>query len=302
MVLTLAEGAEFRTGRADGAVYLNLYPPRPAAATQAGPAVPASGVVPVSAEADAGSLTLNFEWAAPVGAAVFRRGEAVWVVFDTAARLDLDGQADLGPATGVRWAPGRDHLVVRIAAPSGLAVVGVGLLENIEANRILLTYLAVGFVFLFLSVRLRSVVRSLLSMVPVLIAVGTASLVAWIFELQLSPMTALGGPLIVALCTEFTSLILLRFIEERQRGYTPREAMDVTARRTGRAFIVSALTAVAGVAVIAFSSLPKDLSQRILDSDLLTWFDYRLFHVIVRVFIHVRAVNIVQFLILLLIF
>ncbi len=142
------------------------------------------------------------------------------------------------------------------ATPSGLAVVGVGLLENIEANRILLTYLAVGFVFLFLSVRLRSVVRSLLSMVPVLIAVGTASLVAWIFELQLSPMTALGGPLIVALCTEFTSLILLRFIEERQRGYTPREAMDVTARRTGRAFIVSALTAVSGVAVIAFSSLP----------------------------------------------
>ena len=142
------------------------------------------------------------------------------------------------------------------ATPSGLAVVGVGLLENIEANRILLTYLAVGFVFLFLSVRLRSLVRALLSMVPVLIAVGAASLVAWIFDLQLSPMTAVGGPLVVALCTEFTSLILLRFIEERQRGYSPRDAVDATARRTGRAFIVSALTAVSGVAVIAFSSLP----------------------------------------------
>ncbi|MBN2622784.1 MAG: RND family transporter [Acidimicrobiales bacterium] len=142
------------------------------------------------------------------------------------------------------------------ATPSGLAVVGVGLLENIEANRILLTYLAVAFVFLFLTVRLRSVVRSLLSMVPVLIAVGAASLVAWVLDLQLSPMTAVGGPLVVALCTEFTSLILLRFIEERQRGYSPDEAADVAAARTGRAFIASALTAVAGVAVIAFSSLP----------------------------------------------
>ena len=142
------------------------------------------------------------------------------------------------------------------ATPSGLAVVGVGLLENIESNRILLTYLAVLFVFLFLAVRLRSVVRALLSMVPVLIATGAASLVAWAFDLQLSPMTAVGGPLVVALCTEFTSLILLRFIEERHRGYSPREAVDVTARRTGRAFIVSALTAVSGVAVIAFSSLP----------------------------------------------
>ena len=142
------------------------------------------------------------------------------------------------------------------ATPSGLAVVGVGLLKNIESNRILLTYLAILFVFAYLVLRLRSFVRALLSMVPVLTAVGAASLVAWIFDLQLSPMTAVGGPLVVAVCTEFTSLILLRFIEERQRGYEPREAMNVTARRTGRAFIVSALTAIAGVAVIAFSSLP----------------------------------------------
>jgi hydrophobe/amphiphile efflux-3 (HAE3) family protein len=142
------------------------------------------------------------------------------------------------------------------ATPSGLAVVGVGLLDNLEANRILLTYLAIAFVFLFLAVRLRSVVRSLLSLVPVLIAVGTASLVAWAFSLKLSPMTAVGGPLVVAACTEFTSLILLRFIEERRRGLDPKQAVDVAAARTGRAFIVSALTAISGVAVIALSSLP----------------------------------------------
>jgi uncharacterized protein len=142
------------------------------------------------------------------------------------------------------------------ATPSGLAVVGVGLLDNLEANRILLTYLAILFVFLFLSVRLRSIIRALLSLVPVLIAVGASSLVAYAFGLKLSPMTAVGGPLVVAACTEFTSLILLRFIEERRRGYEPREAVDVTASRTGRAFVVSALTAIAGIAVIATSSLP----------------------------------------------
>jgi hydrophobe/amphiphile efflux-3 (HAE3) family protein len=142
------------------------------------------------------------------------------------------------------------------ATPSGLAVVGVGLLDNLEANRVLLTYLAILFVFLFLSVRLRSVIRSLLSLVPVLIAVGTASLVAFAFGLKLSPITAVGGPLVVAACTEFTSLILLRFVEERRRGLTPEEAVEVAASRTGRAFIVSALTAIAGVAVIATSSLP----------------------------------------------
>jgi predicted RND superfamily exporter protein len=142
------------------------------------------------------------------------------------------------------------------ATPSGLAVVGVGLLDNLEANRILLTYLAILFVFLFLAVRLRSIIRALLSLVPVLIAVGTASLVAYGLGFQLSPMTAVGGPLVVAACTEFTSLILLRFVEERQRGYEPKEAMEIAEARTGRAFIVSALTAISGVAVLSFSSLP----------------------------------------------
>lgn len=142
------------------------------------------------------------------------------------------------------------------ATPSGLAVVGVGLLENLEANRVLLTYLAMLFVFLFLAVRLRSIVRSVLSMVPVAIAVGVASLVAWAAGFELSPMTAVGGPLVVALCTEFTSLILLRFVEERARGIEPQEAVDVVGQRTGRAFIVSGLTAIAGVAVLSFSSLP----------------------------------------------
>ncbi len=142
------------------------------------------------------------------------------------------------------------------ATPSGLAVVGVGLLDSLEANRVILTYVAILFVFLFLCARLRSVVRALLSLVPVLIAVGASSLFAYALDLKLSPMTAVGGPLVVAVCTEFTSLILLRFVEERERGYQPREAMNIAAARTGRAFIVSALTAIAGVAVIATSSLP----------------------------------------------
>ena len=140
--------------------------------------------------------------------------------------------------------------------PSGLAVVGVGLLRNLESNRVQLTYLAILFVFLFLAVRLRSVIRSTLSLVPVLIAVGAASLIAYAFDLVLSPMTAVGGPLVIAACTEFTSLLLLRFVEERERGHSPREAMDITATRTGRAFIVSGLTAISGVAVLSFSSLP----------------------------------------------
>jgi uncharacterized protein len=142
------------------------------------------------------------------------------------------------------------------ATPSGLAVVGVGLLENLKENRTELTYMAIAFVLVFVSIVLRSPLRGLLALVPVLIAVGLASLGAWGFGIKLSPMTAVGGPLVVAICTEFTTLILLRYLEERRRGLPPRAASDAASERTGRAFVVSALTGIAGVAVIATSSQP----------------------------------------------
>ena len=141
------------------------------------------------------------------------------------------------------------------ALPGGIGVVGVGLLQNLARSRALLTYLALLFVGLFLAVRLRSVIRSLLSLVPVLVAVGAVTLLAVGLGVKLSPLTAVSGPLVVAVCTEFTSLILLRFLEERRRGLPASEAMTVRCR-TGRAFMVSAMTAVAGIAVIATSSMP----------------------------------------------
>ncbi|MDP3803087.1 hypothetical protein [Brevundimonas sp.] len=122
LVLTLAEGADVRSGSADGAVWLNLYPTAPAAAPAAAPAVQ---TVAVSARATPAKVSLSFAWPTPVGAAVFRRGEAVWVVFDTPARLDMPGDGQLGPASDARWTAGADHVAVRIAAPEGLAVSAV---------------------------------------------------------------------------------------------------------------------------------------------------------------------------------
>jgi uncharacterized protein len=210
----------------------------------------------------------------PGGTDIAPRGEDVRNAYDVAPKdVRLSTVSDRGQAFNIIFRTGPGSLEQRApvvrgiradthppagisATPSGLAVVGVGLLDNLEANRVELTYLAILFVFLFLALRLRSIIRSLLSLVPVLIAVGVSSLVAYAFSIELSPMTAVGGPLVIAACTEFTSLILLRYVEERRRGYEPREAVDVAASRTGRAFVVSALTAIAGVAVLSFSSLP----------------------------------------------
>jgi predicted RND superfamily exporter protein len=111
-------------------------------------------------------------------------------------------------------------------------------------------------VFVFLLVALRSPVRALLSLLPVSIAVGASNLVALAIGIRLSPMTAAAAPLIVALCTEFTVLILMRYLEERARGEDPAGAVRATGSSTGKAFACSALTAVGGVAVLGGSSMP----------------------------------------------
>ena len=142
------------------------------------------------------------------------------------------------------------------ATPAGLATVGIGLLENLSANRANLTYLALSLAGLFLVLRFRSLSRALLALVPVLLAVGVSSLVVGLLGFSLSPLTTVSGPLVIASCAEFSVLILGRYLEERQRGLTPRQATDTAASRTGRAFFTSAVTTICGFAVLIGSSLP----------------------------------------------
>lgn len=142
------------------------------------------------------------------------------------------------------------------ATTGGLAVVGVGLLENITANRAELTIAALLLVGAFVVLRSRDLARGLLTMIPVLLAVGTSAVLVRLLGITLSPLTTVGGPLVVATCAEFTVLLVARYAEERDRGHDPEESTRVAAQRTGRAFFTSALTTLGGFAVLMFSSLP----------------------------------------------
>ena len=125
--LTLAPGVEAKLGRADGGAYVNLSP----AASSAAPAdqtpdrkvdpVPASGVLKADADLQHGTLSLRFDWRAPVGAAVFRRGEAIWVVFDAHAKLDLsEAPGGLPQARRIEPVAGPNVTAFRILAPEGV--------------------------------------------------------------------------------------------------------------------------------------------------------------------------------------
>ena len=129
LTLTLADDADAKSGVADGATYINLFqkpaaPPASSAPAAAAPAlqrpdpVPASGVVVAQATRAGPQVAITFPWKAPLGAAVFRRGDAVWVVFDAKAHLDAAAAARATPQYHMQEIEGPDWVALRIAAPA----------------------------------------------------------------------------------------------------------------------------------------------------------------------------------------
>jgi hypothetical protein len=161
---------------------------------------------------------------------------------DLISSIENDLRGDLAPPPGVR------------VTPSGLAVLGIELVKGLEANRQTLTLAALGLVGLWLLVRGRFRARSLLPVVPVAIAVGIATIVIWALGFELTPLTTVAAPLVIAVGTEFTVLLEARYREERSRGCTPAEAC-ARLPRIGRAFVASGLTLVGGFAVMAASPM-----------------------------------------------
>ena len=128
LILTLADGVLVKSGRADGVFALSLWPKPGASAAGAAdkdqaPAarpdpVPAGGRVRMQAETQGQTLILRFPWRAPLGAAVFRRGDALWLVFDAKAVIDLSALRGGRPQIGrIDAYQGGDYSAVRILAP-----------------------------------------------------------------------------------------------------------------------------------------------------------------------------------------
>jgi len=129
IVITLDESADATIGIADGAAFANFFA-KPDPAPSAAPAqvavaepeperpnpMPRGGTVKMESKAAGGQVQLAFTWANPAGAAVFRRGDAIWVVFDSPAALDVSGAPRVRPLRSVQAFKGQDYAAIRIEA------------------------------------------------------------------------------------------------------------------------------------------------------------------------------------------
>ncbi|MBI5089879.1 MAG: MMPL family transporter, partial [Actinobacteria bacterium] len=102
---------------------------------------------------------------------------------DRSVVLDKVQAAIADPGDGARLPAGAS------ATTGGLAVVGVGLLENITDNRVELTIVALLLVAGLVVLRHRDLVRALLTIIPVMLAVGTSTTLVRLLGVTLSPLT-----------------------------------------------------------------------------------------------------------------
>jgi predicted RND superfamily exporter protein len=199
--------------------------------------------------------------------------------FDEQKEL-IDEMRALVDTEGATPPPEGVEVSVEPPAGSSVEVVGLSVLAadanaSLGSNRYVLTFAGLGAVGLVLfgvgfipaARRLRkagergygaaaakAARRAAVPLIPVVLAPGWSALVLEGAQLELNPMSATLGALVIAIATEFSVLLSSRYYEERERGTSVGEALRLTYSRTGAAVIASGLTAIAGFAVLALAA------------------------------------------------
>jgi len=138
---------------------------------------------------------------------------------------------------------------------AGLPVLAAESAGELSASRYWLALAGLAAVALVLLAVYRSARRTLIPLVPTVLATGWASLILWLTGIPLNPMSAALGALTIAIGTEFSVILASRFHEERRDGEGPEPALRRAYARTGAAVLASGATAVAGFAVLVASDI-----------------------------------------------
>ena len=138
----------------------------------------------------------------------------------------------------------------------GLPVLIADASSGLDRDRYLFTLYGLVAVGLVLLLIYRSARRALVPLIPIVLATGWSALAVWALGIDLNPMSATLGVLVIAIATEFSVLLAARYEEERRGRIAIGEALRNAYARTGTAVAASGITAIAGFAVLGVSDIP----------------------------------------------
>jgi uncharacterized protein len=193
--------------------------------------------------------TVNPKTGLPAGTALLGFGIRAQSLEDQQALIDRI-RAEIGEP-GTRGGPPAG-VEVKL---SGLPVIAASAASDLSDSRYLLTLAGLLAVALVLLAVYRSLSRALVPLVPIVMATGWSALVLWLSRIPLNPMSAALGALTIAIATEFSVILAARFRQERRAGRELAAALGAAYTRTGAAVLASAVTVIAGFAVLIASDV-----------------------------------------------
>jgi hypothetical protein len=209
-------------------------------------------------EATLGALSpYTLRQVAPVDPGSGEVGETALITFGIRAQSLADQQTLIDRVRsqiGTPGEPGGPPAGARVEL-AGLPVIAAESASDLSASRYWLTLAGLAAVALVLLLAYRSLPRALVPLLPTVLATGWAALLLWLTGIPLNPMSATLGALTIAIATEFGVILAGRFHEERPAAVDLEEALRRAYDRTGAAVLASALTAIAGFAVLIASDI-----------------------------------------------
>jgi uncharacterized protein len=134
-----------------------------------------------------------------------------------------------------------------------ISVIGAETISSLADSRRLMTFAALGGIFVLLSLLYWNPLKAALTLAPIALVVGWASGVMYLTGIDFNPLTTVLGALLAGIGTEFTVLLRRQYDEERAAGLAPEEAMQEAVSKIGLAVTASACTVMGGFGALCLS-------------------------------------------------
>lgn len=144
---------------------------------------------------------------------------------------------------------------VQISPAGTQAMLSEGI-HNLSTNRSTIMIVGLVIIFVVLLLIYRHWHYAIYPLLPIAIVLGLSPLTLKLLGISYNPVTISLSSLVLGIGTEFTILVLERYIEERRYGQKNEGAITTALSSVGQAITASGLTVVAGFSTLLFVSFP----------------------------------------------
>ncbi|WAI02397.1 efflux RND transporter permease subunit [Methanogenium organophilum] len=129
------------------------------------------------------------------------------------------------------------------------------MIDGITESKSTMNMLGFGLIFVFLLLIYRKA-TAITPIIPIIMIVGWNAVIMYVLGLEYNLLTATLGAMTIGVASEYTILIMERYDEERERGLSCHDAIQVSIQKIGTAISISGLTTVFGFSALTLSEFP----------------------------------------------